>query len=128
MIRLLNEGNELRELDSFDSEHPKYILDWNESTSVLGCTLYRIIYRNGRKGGFLESYNNLSQEGRAKVYGNAKVFSDAVVSDNAEIYGDAWVYGRAKVLDNAQVCGNARVRGNAEVSGSDVLNSGELAI
>lgn len=53
MIRLLNEGNNLRELDSFDSEHPKYILDWNDSVNPGPLTLYRIIYKDGSKGGMV---------------------------------------------------------------------------
>ena len=115
MIRLLNEGNELRELDEFDSEHPKYILDWNDSIDLEGhTTLYRIIYKSGHKGGFLESYDNLSQKGKAKVYGNAQV------SDSAEVFGDAEVFGKAKV------CGDAWVYGYARVSGNDVIKTGEV--
>ena len=53
----------LRELnESFDykAEFEKtgkraYVLDTTDTTKVDGHTLYRIYYRNGKKGGWLES-------------------------------------------------------------------------
>ena len=84
-----------------------------ETKEIYGCTLHRIVCVTafasvsvGDIGGWVESENNLSQEGNAWVYGNAKV------------YGDAWVYGKAKVCGNADVCGNAKVYGDAEVYGN----------
>lgn len=46
----------------------------------------------GKKGGWIEKEENLSQEGLSWVS------------------GDAWVYGNSQVCDNAQVRGNAQVK------------------
>lgn len=112
----------------------KYKLLENENIENDGRKLYRIVatkdfgdVHEGDKGGFIESCDNLSQEGNAWVYDNAqvcgstaRVFDDAQVRDNAEVY-NAEVYDDAKVFDNAsvfcgaQVFGNARVSQNAEV-------------
>ncbi len=70
-----------------------------------GHILYRIECVNafsnvkkGNTGGFVESEENLSQDGlcwiydEAKVLAGAKVYYDACVCDNAEIKGIALVY------------------------------------
>lgn len=84
--------------------------------------------KKGDLGGYVESEENLSQDGDAwvhdgaEVYDNAQVFGSAIVSDTARVYGDAtvsgnaWVYGSAQVYGKAQVCDNALVLGNALVS------------
>ena len=105
-------------------------------------TLYRIRalkdfnnIKEGTIGGFVESEDNLSQEGdcwvydNAKVYGNAKISNDARVEDescvfgNAEVFGDAVVSNMAKVYENAKVYKSAwiqdasKAHGDAEISG-----------
>lgn len=107
---------------------------------LIGNTLYRIKalkdfgdVKKDDLGGWVEKYENLSQEGdcwiynnaevyeNAKVYGDAKVFGNADISGNAKVcdnvmvYGDAKVYGDAIVYGNAWIYGNAEVRGNSEV-------------
>ena len=81
----------------------------------------------GDLGGWIESEENLSQEGNcwvssnarvfcnAQVYGNARVFCKAQVNGNARVFGNAQVFDNALVFGNAQVCGNALVFGNAQV-------------
>ena len=93
-----------------------------ESIDFRGTTLYRIEalkdfgdVKKGDKGGFVESENNLSQEGDCWIYDNAKVYDCAYVCDNAKICGNARVYDNAKVFGNAKVYGDAYVWGNAEV-------------
>jgi len=56
-------------------------------------TLHRIraivefgVVRAGDIGGWLEKEENLSQEGKAWVWGNAKVWGDAKVWGNAEVF------------------------------------------
>ena len=107
-----------------------------ENIDFLDRTLYRIEalkdfgnVKKGDKGGFVESENNLSQEGDCWIYDNAKVYDCAYICDNAKICGNARVYDNAKVFgnaqvsdnalvyDNARVCGNALVFGNAKVYG-----------
>lgn len=96
----------------------------NETIVHFGFTLYRIEalmdfsdVKTGYKGGFVQSENNLSQLGNAKVYDNAKVYCDAEVYDNAEVFDNAEVYDNAKVYGNAKVGGDADVYGKAEVRG-----------
>ena len=77
--------------------------------------------KKGDLGGYVENYNNLSQEDNcwiydnAKVYDDARVFGNAKVFDNAEVYGSAKVFGYAKVFDNAEIFGNAEIYGHAKV-------------
>ena len=59
--------------------------------------------KKGTVGGYIESEQNLSQEGDAWVSGDARV------SGNARVSGDAWVSGYARVSGNARVSGYARV-------------------
>jgi predicted acyltransferase (DUF342 family) len=97
----------------------------DETIEVKGHTLKRVRYLDtGELGGYIESEENLSQEGNARVSDNACVFGNALVSDNAEVFGNALVYDNALVFGsvwvsgNAEVFGNARVSGNAEVFGN----------
>ena len=77
----------------------------------------------GDKGGFVESEENLSQNGNcwvyqnAMVFENAEVFENAMVFENAEVFGNASIYGNAKVYENAEVRGDAMVCENAKVFG-----------
>lgn len=106
----------------------------DETTIALGVTLYRIEalidfadVKKGDKGGFVESEENLSQNGDCWVYGDAKVFDraevfeDAKVYGKAEVYGDAEVYGKARVGNKARVFGNAIVHGHASVFGEAII-------
>ncbi len=77
----------------------------------------------GDVGGWIESEDNLSQEGEAwvsgngTVYGNARIYDAAVVKDNASVYDCAKVYDTAEINDSAQVSGKAEVSGSAIVGG-----------
>ena len=92
----------------------------DEKNRFADRTLYRIQalkdfsdVKSGDLGGWVESENNLSQEGDCWVSGDAWVFGDAWVYGNARVYGDAWVSGHVWVSGNAVVSGHARVSGNA---------------
>jgi hypothetical protein len=97
----------------------KYKLTKNFITTVTGVKLFQIkalknfLYtiNKGDLGGYIESENNLDQDGNAWVYGDAQVY------DNAQVYGIAWVLENARVSGYAQVCGGTRVSGNAQVYG-----------
>ena len=96
----------------------KYIL--TENTKIVdGAKLFQIKRcSNNKLGGWIQTENNLSQDGNAWVYGDARISGDAQVYGNARVYGDAWVYGDARVSGNAQVYGYALVSGDAKVSAS----------
>ena len=106
----------------------------DETIDFCDATLYRIeALRNfgsikaGDKGGFVQSYHNLSQEedcwihGEAKVFGNAKVYGKASVFGNAFVFDDAKVYGNASMICDAAVCNKAEVFGNAKVYGNALV-------
>ncbi len=87
-----------------------------------GHTLYRIRalknfgkVKAGDLGGWIESEENLSQDGDCWVYDEAKVYGKAHVFEDAKVFGIARVYENAKVYGNAQVFGSTWVHGNAEV-------------
>lgn len=109
-----------------------------------GRTLYRIQalidipYYNvskGDLGGYVESEDNLSQEGgawvadNAKVYDNARVFDEAYVCHNACVYDNAQIRNHVFICDNACIYddailshhviveGQAKIYGNVHISG-----------
>ena len=93
----------------------KYEILTEETIKHEGRTLYRIEYLDGKKGGFVESYLNLSQEGFCRVLEESKVYDDGIVSDDAIVTGNAEVYGHARVRGKARVEGLAKVYEHAVV-------------
>lgn len=96
----------------------------DETIDICGTTLYRIealrdfgSIKAGDKGGFVQSYHNLSQEGDCWIHGEAKVFGNAKVYENARVFGSAEVCGYASVKGDAFVKGRAKVYGSAFVKG-----------
>ena len=90
----------------------------NEEDHIL--YLYRVIalkdfgdIKAGDLGGYIESVNNLSQNGNCWVYDNSKVYQNAIVKGDAKIRDAAMVFGTAHVDGNSTVCGESRVFGNA---------------
>lgn len=106
----------------------------NESCTTFGRTLYRIraltnfcYIAEGTLGGWVESEDNLSQDGNAwvyddaVVYGDARVYGDAHVHDRAMVHGGAQVYGSAHICSSALVCDHARVYDHANVGGNALV-------
>ena len=106
----------------------KYIILKDEKMFHKGYTLYRIQalkdfanVKKGDKGGWVEGYHNLSQEGNCWVYDEAIVYNyafvsnDARVSQYAEVYDYSVISDYAKVSDNAKVYGYAKVYDHAKV-------------
>lgn len=103
----------------------KYRLRKDLTKVVNGKTLYRIealkdFYRakKGKLGGFVESEDNLSQEGDCWIYDDACVFDNARIEDSAIaahyacVYSKGIVKGYAAVSDEGKVYGNAKIYGN----------------
>lgn len=100
----------------------------NETIVFEGRLLHRIqavkAFRNiekGELGGYVESEDNLSQDGLAWIDSNAKVYDKARVFNNAQVVDDAQVYDTAVIGDNARVSGESVVRRNARVFGSTIV-------
>ena len=66
--------------------------------------------KKGEKGGFVESEDNLSQNGNCWVYMNARVYA------NARVFGDEQVYGNVRIGGGAYVYGSAKVYGAAMIA------------
>lgn len=82
----------------------------NETIEYLGRTLHRIRalrdfsnVKAGDLGGYIESAENLAQDGLCWVYGDARVYDNAWVCNDAKVYGDARICNDAKVY-GARVC------------------------
>ena len=76
----------------------------------------------GDLGGYIQSSENLSQEGNCWIGQDVVLMDDARVEDNATIMGDSAVRNNAVVrgnafVKNASVCDNAVVEGRANVIG-----------
>lgn len=81
----------------------------------------------GDLGGYIESENNLSQDGNSWVYNTAKVYDKAMVWGNAKIHDNAEVFEDSFVYGNACVCGNSKVFGLARVYGDVcIYNNAEI--
>jgi len=112
-----------------------------------GRTLHRIKalknfgnVKAGDIGGYVQSLDNLNQDGNcwiyddakaygnARVFGNSEVYDDAIVSGNVEVlgcakvFGNAIVSGYATVFDNAIIYDDAKVSGNAIVFGNAIVS------
>ncbi|EDW1854727.1 hypothetical protein S887_003585 [Salmonella enterica subsp. diarizonae] len=67
-------------------------------------------FKRGDIGGWIQTTDNLSQEGEcwihhdARVLGNARVTGDCRISDYAEISGNARVSGYSRVFGHAHIC------------------------
>lgn len=81
-----------------------------------------VLVHKGDKGGFVESTDNLSQEGTCWVYDDACVYEGGLVTDNARASERAKIYGGAKLFDNSRasddavICFGSELHNNASVS------------
>ena len=105
----------------------KYEIVKSNSIVCNGRTLYRIralrdfntvtgetVFK-GDLGGFIETENNLSQEGYCWIFNNAKIYENAIVAGDVQIYHNAQVYGNAWIYDDTFICDNARIYGFAKI-------------
>ena len=120
------------ELDQIqqDLENMKYVLTDETIKTDYGKALHRIKalkdipsmkVKKGDLGGFVESYDNLDQEGDCWVADNAKACNYVSVHDNAKVYGYACVWDNAQVYGNAKACNYVSVHDNAKVYGSAIV-------
>ena len=90
----------------------------------------------GDLGGYIQSENNLSQDGNGWVSGNGRVTDNGkvtgngwvtgyglvagygLVTDNGLVADNGWVSGNGRVTDNGRVIDNGSVTGNGKVTGN----------
>lgn len=123
-----------------------------ETKQIWGGTIVRQIKRKPINknddgiGGWIETEENLSHEGKcwigkdtivhgnAKVYENASVWGATEISGNAKVHGNASITGECHICDNAEVYENACIEGyvsileNAKVHGPDTSLYGHARI
>ena len=111
-----------------------------ESCELELKTLYRIRalkdfndVKAGDIGGWVQTKNNLSQEGDCWIYDEAIAMDMARIRDSVRIKDNAIISGHAKVLDNATVTNSAKlfdrchVYGNTKVQGfSQIYGEAEV--
>ena len=114
------EGNSI--ISNIKIDEKKYSLT-EETIDLEGKTLYRIKAEKsfsdvaiGDLGGFVETENNLSQQGNSWLYNDAKVFENAKVIDNAKVLSNAKIFGNAIVRDNAIINDEVEISGKVDVS------------
>lgn len=140
----------------------KYCLS-DRQEFVMGRAVRRIFalrdfadVREGDMGGYVESEDNLSQEGdcwiyddamavdysqvsdnarlkhnavaqdHSRVQGNAVAGDDSTVADQAIVKGNAWLFGSAAVCMEAVVMGNAKIGGLAVITGMSVVDGDSI--
>ena len=69
-----------------------------------------VIVHKGDRGGFVESLDNLSQEGTCWIYDDTCVYNGANVSDNAQLYGKVEVFNFSSILGNVTLKGKVKVK------------------
>lgn len=87
----------------------------------------------GELGGWLQSEDNLSQEGDCWVYSTAMVIEQARVSEDARIcssliFGQARVSGSCSVYNDAQIGGTSVVTGKLGIVDGDMSFGKDIAI
>ena len=96
---------------------------------------YNPVVHVGELGGYVESEDNLSQEGNCWIFGKArvkdggKVLDDAIVYDKCLVSRNAIVRGRSVVgghcfVTNQSVIIDSRLEGNVIVNGHSTIHSG----
>lgn len=88
-------------------------------------TLYRIEaldnfrddVRKGDKGGFVESEDNLSQEGGCWIFDESKVYYGARVVGEVEVRGDAIIFNGIILKDWVRVVGDVHLFGPHQIGG-----------
>ena len=98
--------------------HPQY--SWLHRIRALRDV--REDVRAGDLGGFVQSEENLSQEGSCWIYDNALACENAHVTEDSTLRWNCKVYGSAIISGDAQLDRNAWVLDNAVVAAGRITN------
>lgn len=111
----------------------KYEILKDQFITLNGHTLYRIKLLKavcnispGILGGFIESEDNLSQEGDCWVAEEAAVYGHSIVIENAWVGGSSRVYGHSVIcgnccIDDVAVIRSSEIRDNAVIKEAAIL-------
>lgn len=120
-------------------KNEKYTLT-DEFIIVDNIKLYRIQsmsyfsdVKKGDLGGFIQSKNNLSENGDCWIYDNAKAYNNARVLDNVKMYNNSSAYDNAMLFGNSIMRDDSIARDDAKIYddaqiGNNVIvcNNGEV--
>ena len=113
----------------------KYELIKESKTIFEGREVYRIRalkdFRNvraGDVGGWVCSYNNLSQEGNCWIYGNAKCLDHARIFDNAMIIDNSKMFDKSKMYDNSMMCDNSMMYNNSMMCNRAIMRNSSMML
>ena len=84
--------------------------------------------RAGDVGGWVCSYDNLSQEGNCWIYGNAKCLDNAMVSDNAMMIDNSKMFDNSRMYDNAIMCDNSMMYNNSMMRNRAIMRNSSMMI
>lgn len=74
--------------------------------------------KKGDFGGYIETEDNLSQNGRSWIFNNAKVFGNARICENAMVFNNVKVFEDANAYEDARIYGHVIMWGSAQIGGS----------
>ena len=80
----------------------------------------------GDIGGWVCSYDNLSQEGYCWIYGNAKCLDNAMVSDNAMMIDNSKMFDNSRMYDNAIMCDNSMMHNNSMMCNRAIMRNSSM--
>ena len=105
-----------------------------ETMEFNGCNLHRIKalkdfsdVKKGDLGGWVESEDNLSQEGNCWLYGNSKVCANGLVKKNAIVKGISSIMNNSIISGNAELNGDITITGHVTIK-DDVMITGKVAL
>lgn len=110
-----------------------------EITDIVGYRFKKKVYRiralkdfgdvkKGDLGGFVSSYDNLSQEDNCWIYDDAAVMDNAILEDNSSIHNmvimchDSIVCHNSKISKSCRIYGSTKIT-NSTISGKSVLRN-----
>ena len=80
--------------------------------------------KTGQLGGYVESEENLSQQGSCWIYNNVKIRGNVKVYESAILCGAVRAYGNAKIHGECNIGGDIFITGNAEIKGEARIAAG----
>lgn len=100
----------------------KYYLDKNDTITIGKTVLNRVLYiGSSLVGGYVESEDNLSQQGTCLLLETGRAYGNAKIVENAKVLGtlsdDAVIKGSAVLSHTGILSGKAVVQGRATVNG-----------
>lgn len=108
----------------------KYEVLKNDFIEYDNVKLYRIralrdidgLLEEGELGGYIQSNENLDQNGDCWVGDNAIVYENARIRDNALVLDESIIGGLTTVKDSVLIEGCNIIKGNIEISGDIVIS------